>query len=217
LFRFGFLFLFALLFALFGIVVVLPGIESTARRTLIIGVLVAIDFGALFVLGSAVLGKFMVTPMELLADDARRIAGGDYHHRIGTSDSLELRQVQSSVNDMADRLIADQELLAENVESLAQTNRDLIKARDQIIHTPRLASVGTLRRNLLLSNISPDRIEIFRLQDEEFLTSVPVGSEPWGPHAEHLRAPQSGRRVWRHPDRGELRRNQPLDGIPRTR
>ena len=143
-FRFGFLFVFALLFALFGIVVLLPGIESTARRTLIIGVLVAIDFGALFVLGSAVLGKFMVTPMELLAEDARRIAGGDYHHRIGTSDGLELRQVQSSVNDMADRLIADQELLAENVESLEQTNRDLIKVRDQIIHTARLASVGTL-------------------------------------------------------------------------
>jgi hypothetical protein len=125
--------------------------------------------------------------------------------------------VQSSVNDMADRLIADQELLAENVESLAQTNRDLIKARDQIIHTPRLASVGTLRRNLLLSKISRGRIEIFRLQDEELLASVPVGSEPWGPHVEHLRALQSGRRVWRHPDRGELRRSQPLDGMPRTR
>ena len=82
--------------------------------------------------------------MELLAEDARRIAGGDYHHRIGTSDSLELRQVQSSVNDMADRLIADQELLAENVESLEHTNRDLIEARNQIIHTARLASVGTL-------------------------------------------------------------------------
>ena len=144
LFRFGFLFVFALLFVLFGIVVLLPGIESTARRTFIIGVLVAIDFGALFVLGSAVLGKFMVKPMELLAEDARRIAGGDYHHRIGTSDSLELRQVQSSVNDMADRLIADQELLAENVESLEHTNRDLIEARNQIIHTARLASVGTL-------------------------------------------------------------------------
>jgi len=144
LFRFGFLFVCALLFALVGIVGLLPGIESTAGRTVMIGVLIAIDFVALFVLGGAVLRKSMVKPMELLAGDARRIAGGDYHHRIGPSNTLELGQVQSSVNDMADRLIADQELLAENVESLEATNRDLIEARDQIIHTARLASVGTL-------------------------------------------------------------------------
>ena len=144
LFRFGFLFAFALLFALFGIVVLLPGIESAARRTLLIGAFVAVDLGALFVLGGRVLGKFMVKPMERLAEDARRIAGGDYHHRIRTLDSLELAQIQSSVNDMAVRLIADQELLAKNVESLEETNRDLIEARDQIIHTARLASVGTL-------------------------------------------------------------------------
>jgi len=42
------------------------------------------------------------------------------------------------------------------------------------------AVVDTLRRNLLLSNVGRDRIEVFRLQDEEFLTSIPVGSEPWG-------------------------------------
>ena len=42
------------------------------------------------------------------------------------------------------------------------------------------AVVDTLRRNLLLSNLDRDRIEVFRLQDEEFLTSIPVGSEPWG-------------------------------------
>ena len=144
LFRFGFLFVCALLFALVGIFGLLPGVESTAGRTILIGVLIAIDFVGLFVLGSTVLRKCMVKPMELLADDARKIAGGDYHHRIRASDSLELGQVRSSVNDMADRLIADQELLADNVESLEETNRDLIEARDQIIHTARLASVGTL-------------------------------------------------------------------------
>ncbi len=42
------------------------------------------------------------------------------------------------------------------------------------------AVVDTLRRNLLLSNLDRDRIEVFRLQDEEFLTSIQVGSEPWG-------------------------------------
>lgn len=42
------------------------------------------------------------------------------------------------------------------------------------------AVVDTTRRNLLLSNFDRDRIEVFRLQDETFLTAIPVGSEPWG-------------------------------------
>jgi len=42
------------------------------------------------------------------------------------------------------------------------------------------AVVDTTRRNLLLSNIDRDQIEVFRLQEERFLSPVPVGSEPWG-------------------------------------
>jgi hypothetical protein len=42
------------------------------------------------------------------------------------------------------------------------------------------AVVDTVRRNLLLSNITRDRIEVFRLQEERFVTAIPVGSEPWG-------------------------------------
>jgi len=61
--RFGFLFVCAVLFALVGIVGLLPGIESTAGRTVVIGVLIVIDFTALFVLGSAVPGRFMVKPI----------------------------------------------------------------------------------------------------------------------------------------------------------
>ncbi len=42
------------------------------------------------------------------------------------------------------------------------------------------AAVDTLRRNLLLTNIDRDQLETFRLQEERFLSPVPVGSEPWG-------------------------------------
>ncbi|MCK5650102.1 MAG: hypothetical protein KAJ42_01940, partial [Gemmatimonadetes bacterium] len=42
------------------------------------------------------------------------------------------------------------------------------------------AVVDTIRRNLLLSNIEESVIEVFRLQEEEFLDPVRVGSEPWG-------------------------------------
>jgi hypothetical protein len=42
------------------------------------------------------------------------------------------------------------------------------------------AAVDTLRRNLLLSNMERNRVEIFRLQSETFGPAIGVGSEPWG-------------------------------------
>jgi C4-dicarboxylate-specific signal transduction histidine kinase len=82
--------------------------------------------------------------VERLAADIHRIADGDYHHRVGETYRVELQQIRESVNRLADRLIADRRLLAENVESLNQTNEELVIVRDQMIHSARLASVGTL-------------------------------------------------------------------------
>ena len=42
------------------------------------------------------------------------------------------------------------------------------------------AVVDTTRRNLMLSNIDRDRVEVFRLDSETFLQPVAVGAEPWG-------------------------------------
>ena len=42
------------------------------------------------------------------------------------------------------------------------------------------AVIDTLRRNLYLSNLNRDQVGVFRIQEERFLSPVPVGSEPWG-------------------------------------
>lgn len=42
------------------------------------------------------------------------------------------------------------------------------------------AVVDTVRRNLLMANIDRDQVEVFRLQAEEFMTPIAIGSEPWG-------------------------------------
>jgi hypothetical protein len=42
------------------------------------------------------------------------------------------------------------------------------------------AVVDTLRRNLFLSNIETNRLEVFRLDSESFANSIAVGSQPWG-------------------------------------
>ncbi|NJD18672.1 MAG: HAMP domain-containing protein [Gemmatimonadetes bacterium] len=144
LFAFGALFAGAVLIAGLGFAALYPVLGSLAQGVLFLSVLVVADLAILFLFGRALLQRSLVAPMEALAGDARRIAGGDYHHRAKPSESLELDQLSGSINAMADRLIADQELLAENVASLDGTNEELVIARDQVVHAARLASVGTL-------------------------------------------------------------------------
>jgi two-component system NtrC family sensor kinase len=141
---FGVLFAGAVLVAGLGLAVLLPVLRSPAESVLYVVVLVVADLVVLFAFGGAFLRSTLVQPMERLAWDARRIAEGDYHHRIGSSGRLELDELSQSVNAMADRLITDQTLLSENIASLERTNQKLIEARDQVVHAAHLASVGTL-------------------------------------------------------------------------
>ncbi|MFQ5536167.1 MAG: sensor histidine kinase [Gemmatimonadota bacterium] len=141
---FGVLFAGAVFVAAAGLAVLWPTLRSPGEAVLYVFALVLADLLVLFAFGGFFLRRVLVRPMERLAEDARRIAEGDYRHRVGPSDAEELEAVRESVNAMADRLIADQERLAENVASLDRTNRELVEARDQVIHAARLASVGTL-------------------------------------------------------------------------
>jgi C4-dicarboxylate-specific signal transduction histidine kinase len=141
---FAALFTVAVLLAALGLVALLPLLDSPVRGALFVLIVLIADLVLLFSLGGALVQRALVVPMERLTGDARRIAAGEYHHRVPPSEHMELDQVGQSVNALADRLIAEQELLAENVDSLDRTNEELVVARDQVVHTARLASVGTL-------------------------------------------------------------------------
>ncbi|MEJ2204651.1 MAG: ATP-binding protein [Gemmatimonadota bacterium] len=141
---FGLVFIGAVIVAVAALTAVLPVLASPAEGVLFVVVLIVADLLLIFLFGTAILRDKLIRPMEGLAWDAERIADGDFLHRIPPQGSLELEQLRKTVNDMADRLIADQERLARNIESLDQTNLELIRAQDQIIHQARLASVGTL-------------------------------------------------------------------------
>ena len=141
---FGVLFGGAVLLAGLGVAVLTPVLASPGEGVLFVIVLVVADLAVLFVFASALLKRTLFSPMGRLAADARRIGEGDYHYRIPAMERLELDQIRESVNAMADRLITEQQILAENVESLDRTNEELVLARDQVVQAARLASVGTL-------------------------------------------------------------------------
>ena len=123
---------------------VLPLFRSPSEATAFILVIVAMDLVIVLTFGGWALKKNLLEPVDKMARGVKQIADGDYRHRLELPNGLELRSITESVNAMADRLIAGQEVLAENVRSLDETNVMLVEARNEVIQAARLASVGTL-------------------------------------------------------------------------
>ena len=141
---FGIVFAGAILLATVGLFLVLPLLETPAETTMFIGFLILGNLVILFVFGRGLVKRTLLDPIDQLVRDARLIAEGDYRHRMAPLVSRELEAVSESVNAMAERLIHDQDLLADNIESLEQTNQELVAVRNQMVQAARLASVGTL-------------------------------------------------------------------------
>ena len=127
-----------------AISLVLPLLRSPGEATVFILLVVGIDLIIVLAFGGWVIKKNLLEPMNRLVRGVKQIADGDYRHRLELPGGLELRTISESVNIMADRLIAGQEVLAENIRSLDDTNLQLVEARNEVIQAARLASVGTL-------------------------------------------------------------------------
>ena len=127
-----------------AISLVLPFLRSTGEATVFILIIVAVDLVIVLTFGGWALKKNLLEPMDELVLGVKKIADGDYRHRLEIPHGLELRSITESVNAMADRLIAGQQVLAENIRSLDETNVKLVEARNEVIQAARLASVGTL-------------------------------------------------------------------------
>lgn len=142
--RLALLFALAQLVAVAGLLFTLPAVRDFAPVSALVILCLIADLAILTAFASTTLRRTSTMPLDRLAADVHRIADGDYHHRVVDQHRSELVGIMQSVNRLADRLIANQRMLAENVESLERTNRELIEARDQVIRSARLASVGTL-------------------------------------------------------------------------
>jgi hypothetical protein len=90
------------------------------------------------------LRELVVRPVERMIVRAERVAGGDHTHLLPATDTRELRRLSAALNQMAGRLIEQQQTLAENVRSLDETNRALSDARIRLVRAEKLASIGRL-------------------------------------------------------------------------
>ena len=141
---FAILFVSATFLTLVAVFLAFPGLQTPAGAALFLGGLLVIYLLLFFFFGGAILNRLVVEPMEDIVADVRRIAAGDLKHRLPSREGIEFSALSGSVNEMAVRLIRDQDLLAENVQSLEATNLELVRARAEVIRAARLATVGTL-------------------------------------------------------------------------
>jgi signal transduction histidine kinase len=107
-------------------------------------VAIAIDLVLLGLVANYRLRVLVLKPVEEMVEGAERIAAGDEEHRLPSSDTAEIERLSQAVNRMAGRLIHNQQLLAENVRSLEETNRELSAARTSLVRADKMASIGHL-------------------------------------------------------------------------
>ena len=142
--RLALLFAIAQLIAAASVLFALPALRAQPLGVAFLILLGLVDVALLALFAGWVVRESLSGPVQRLAADVQRIADGDYHHRVSDTHRFELRAIQASVNRLAERVLSDQSRLAENILSLDETNRELILLRDQMVHSARLASVGTL-------------------------------------------------------------------------
>jgi two-component system, NtrC family, sensor kinase len=134
----------ALLVALIGFVLLFPVLSTPMQAFIYLTLLVTSDVIVFALFGRMLVQRRILTPIAEMVHDAETIAHDDLERRLPPGETTELNRLAESINRMAERLIADKALLAENIRSLDETNQLLTEARDAMVRTEKLASAGRL-------------------------------------------------------------------------
>ncbi|MGH7285304.1 MAG: sensor histidine kinase [Polyangiaceae bacterium] len=90
------------------------------------------------------LTRVLVRPLEALVTATGKVARGARSLALPKKGPRELDEVASSVETMAERLIAEENALRAKVDELTQTTKQLVDAQTQVVRGERMASVGRL-------------------------------------------------------------------------
>lgn len=126
-----------------GVLFIVPREPSPHDAPFYFAALVLADVGLFVLVGRLLIERRVIVPMERLVTQIEAIAAGE-SSRLESADTAELDRLSAAVNHMTDRLVHDQEQLAENIRSLDATNLQLTEARDAMVRAEKMASVGRL-------------------------------------------------------------------------
>ncbi len=103
-----------------------------------------LDFLLLLAIGSWLLSRIVIVPITRLLSATRRVADGDYTHKVHVPGCAEFAELAESFNTMIGTLNDKQVEVERHVASLEETNRALAAAREETLRSEKMASVGLL-------------------------------------------------------------------------
>lgn len=103
-----------------------------------------LDFIMLMGLGSYILSRIVVNPINRLLTATGKITGGQYGQRLRVSGSFELARLAESFNEMSLALQQKDQQVSEHLAALERVNKDLHQAREEAVRTEKMASIGLL-------------------------------------------------------------------------
>jgi len=104
----------------------------------------ALDFILLLGLGSYILSRIIVNPVNRLLAATQKITSGQYGQWLHVSGSAELAGLAESFNEMSATLLNKDRQVTEQVAALESVNNDLRKAREEALRSEKMASIGLL-------------------------------------------------------------------------
>jgi two-component system, NtrC family, sensor kinase len=111
-----------------------------SQRMILLSII--LDGIVLIAFGSLLLSRVLVKPLKDLVQFTQKVTEGDFSQKIAVTSGNEIGQLISSFNRMLERLKENQENIENHVRSLEHTNKQLKQAREELIRTEKLASIG---------------------------------------------------------------------------
>jgi len=98
--------------------------------------------------GYYLLQRNIIKPAKLLLQATQDVGRGDLNTRLPIAGPAELAQLAKAYNDMVTALNKSQAQTRMHIDELKNTNRQLQQARDELIRSEKMASVGQLAAGL---------------------------------------------------------------------
>jgi hypothetical protein len=134
----------AFLVASTGVLMLVPRLDSPAQTAIYVLVILILDVGIFALFGHFLVTRRVLQPIDRLVAAAEAIAQGNLEARAPQSEAHEINRLAQALNNMAERLLSDQQKLADNIRSLDETNLMLTEARNAMVQAEKMASAGRL-------------------------------------------------------------------------
>ncbi|HEX6064738.1 MAG TPA: HAMP domain-containing protein, partial [Longimicrobiales bacterium] len=122
----------------------MPRLDSPAQSAIYVLIILVLDVAIFAVFGHFLVTRRVLQPIDRLVAGAEAISQGDLAARAPESETREINRLAQALNNMAERLLSDQEKLAANIRSLDDTNLLLTEARNAMVQAEKMASAGRL-------------------------------------------------------------------------